>query len=210
MIFFCNIVADLAKTFSDYMPSELEIKLVSRLRNDDVKAFDSLFQIYSKRLYRFAFSLLKNREDSEGIVQEVFLRVWSKRADIDSTRSFKSYLFTISYNLIMDELRLRLKQKDYLSNLDNFFDIEEINSGHEADYNLLKSQIDNLVDELPEKRKQIYLLSREKGLSHKEIAGKLNLSVKTVENQINLALRFLKSRLGKELLSVLLFVSLFG
>ena len=192
------------------MPSELEIKLLNRLRNDDVKAFDSLFQIYSKRLYRFAFSLLKNREDSEGIVQEVFLRVWRKRADIDSTRSFKSFLFTISYNLIMDELRLRLKQKEYLNSLEKFFDLEEIDSGHDADYNLMKSQIDSLVDELPEKRKHIYLLSREKGLSHKEIAEKLNISVKTVENQINLALRFLKNRLGKELISALLFVSLFG
>ena len=191
------------------MPSEIEIKLLSQLRNDDVKAFDRLFHIYSRRLYRFAFSILKNREDSEGIVQEVFLRVWDKRAGIDSSKSFKSYLFTISYNLIMDELQLRLKKKAYLIHLEKFFHVDEITSEQEADYNLLKSQIDEVVEELPEKRKQVYKLSREEGLSHKDISEKLNISVKTVENQITLAIKHLKSRLGRELLAVLLFVSLF-
>ena len=192
------------------MPSEIEIKLLSQLRNDDVKAFDRLFHIYSRRLYRFAFSILKNREDSEGIVQEVFLRVWDKRAGIDSSKSFKSYLFTISYNLIMDELQLRLKKKTYLSHLEKFFNSEGITYEQEADYNLLKSQIDEVVEELPEKRKQIYQLSRNEGLSNKEIAKKLNITVKTVENQITLAIRHLKNRLGKELLAMMLFISLFG
>ena len=192
------------------MPSENEIKLISQLQKDDVKAFDRLFHIYSRRLYRFAFSLLKNREDSEGIVQEVFLRVWDKRAGIDSSKSFKSYLFTISYHLIMDQLRLRLKEKTYQSHLEKFFNAEELTLEQEADYNLLKSQIDEVVEELPEKRKQIYRLSREEGLSHREISEKLNISVKTIENQITLALKHIKSRLGHELLGVMLFISLFG
>jgi RNA polymerase sigma-70 factor (ECF subfamily) len=192
------------------MPSDLEIKILSQLRNDDVKAFDRLFHIYSRRLYRFAFSLLKNREDSEGIVQEVFLRVWNKRAGIDSTKSFKSYLFTISYHLIMDQLRLRSKERSYLTHLEKFFNVEELALEQEADYNLLKSQINEVVEELPEKRKQIYRLSREEGLSHREISEKLNISVKTIENQITLALKHLKHRLGHELLGAMLFISLFG
>ena len=163
------------------MPSELEIKLVSRLRSDYVRAFDGLYRIYSGRLYRFAFSLLKNTEDAEGIVQETFLRVWEKRDNIDTTRSFKSWLFTISYHLIIDKLRLRLKEKEYLSQLDRYFNISELTSDQEADYNILKSQIDKIVEDLPEKRKFIYKLSREKGLSHKEISEQLNISVKTVD-----------------------------
>jgi RNA polymerase sigma-70 factor (ECF subfamily) len=191
------------------MSSDIEKKLLSQLLNDDVKAFDRLFHFYSRRLYRFAFSLLKNKEDAEGIVQEVFLRVWDKRAGIDTSKSFKSFLFTISYHLIMDALRLRLKEKAYLSHLEKFFNIEELTSEQEADYNLLKSKVDEVVEELPEKRKQIYKLSREEGLSHKEISEKLNITVKTVENQITLAIKHLKSRLGRELLAVLLFISLF-
>ena len=192
------------------MTSQLEIKLISRLRNSDVKAFDQLFRNYSRNLYRFAFSLLKNKDDAEGIVQEVFLRVWNKRADIDSNRSFKSWLFTISYNLIIDELRLRLKEKEYLNHLEKFFNTQDIITENEADYNLLKTQIDEVMEKLPDKRKVIYRLSRVEGLSNKEIAEKLNLSVKTVENQINLALKFLKFSLGKDLLAATLFISLFG
>jgi RNA polymerase sigma-70 factor (ECF subfamily) len=109
----------------------------------------------------------------------------------------------------MDALRLRLKEKAYLSHLEKFFNIEELTSEQEADYNLLKSKVDEVVEELPEKRKQIYKLSREEGLSHKEISEKLNITVKTVENQITLAIKHLKSRLGRELLAVLLFISLF-
>ena len=192
------------------MPSKLEIQLISRLQKDDVNAFDGLYRIYSKRLYRFAFSLLKNTEDAEGIVQEVFLRVWHKRSTIETTKSFKSWLFTISYKLIMDELRLKLKEKEYILHLEKFFNPEQITSEQKTDYNILKDQIDGFVEELPAKRRIIYKLSRDKGLSHKQIAEKLKISVKTVENQINLALRHMKSRLGKNAISILLFISLFG
>ncbi len=192
------------------MTSELEIKLINRLQNSDVKAFDHLFRKYSRNLYRFAFSLLKNKDDAEGIVQEVFLRIWNRRADIDSTRSFKSYLFTISYNLIIDELRLRLKEKKYIHHLEKFFNTEETITENEAGYNLLKSQIEEVMEKLPDRRKMIYKLSRVEGLSNKEISEKLNISVKTVENQINLAIKFLKLRLGKDILAAALFISLFG
>ena len=192
------------------MTSGLEIKLINRLQNSDVKAFDLLFRKYSRNLYHFAFSLLKNQEDAEGIVQEVFLRIWNRRVDIDSTRSFKSYLFTISYNLIIDELRLRLKEKKYIHHLEKFFNTEEIITENEAGYNLLKSQIEQVMEKLPDKRKMIYKLSRVEGLSNKEISEKLNISVKTVENQINLAIKFLKLRLGKDILAAALFISVFG
>lgn len=191
------------------MPSDLEKKLISRLKNDDVKAFDGLYNIYSKRLYRFSFSILKNKEDAEEIVQEVFMKVWEKRKEIDSSKSFKSYLFTISYNHIITLLRTRLKEKAYLDQLEKQFIFDNGSSQDETDYNIMKSRIDRAVQELPKKRRQIYILSREKGLTHKEISEQLNISVKTVENQINLALRHLKKQLGDELLALLLFLALF-
>jgi RNA polymerase sigma-70 factor (ECF subfamily) len=78
------------------------------------------------------------------------------------------------------------------------------------DYNTLETEINKAVDELPEKRKEIYRLSREKGLSYKDIAEQLGVKPKTVENQINLALKHIKTRLGNDILPVLLFLSLFG
>ena len=178
------------------MPSKLEIELISKLRNDDILAFDRLFHTYSKRLYRFAFSILKNNEDSEGIVQEAFLRIWYNRKNIDSSKSFKSYLFAITHNLIIDQLRNRLKEREFRSYLEKRFETGTLTVENEVDYNILKSEVDRAVEELPEKRKQIYKLSRKEGLSHKEISEQLNISVKTVENQITLALKYLKDQVG--------------
>jgi RNA polymerase sigma-70 factor (family 1) len=192
------------------MPSKPEIQLISKLREDDTQAFDTLFHLYSKRLYRFAFSILKNSEDSEGVVQEAFLRIWNNRKVIDPSKSFKSYLFAISHNLIIDQLRNRLKEREFLSHLEMHFDTGIHTVENEVDYNIIRAQVDQAVDELPEKRKQVYKLSRVEGMSHKEISEQLNISVKTVENQINLALKYLKDRLGAGALAVILCISLFA
>ncbi len=188
---------------------EKDIKLVLQLHENDVEAFDILFHKYSDKLYRFSFSLLKNKEDSKEIVQEVFLRIWEKRNKIDSSKSFKSFLFTISYNLIVDQLRLRLKDKEYREFLARYFETEKLNFNNEIDFNQLNNQIKDAIEELPAKRKRIFKLSRENGLTYKEIAGELGISVKTVETQINRSLKQIKLQLGKNIFSVLLFICLF-
>ncbi len=184
--------------------------LVSRLNKNDMVAFDTLFKRYSEQLYGFSFSLLKNKEDSEEIVQEVFYRVWEKRNEIDSSKSFKSYLFKISYNLIIDQLRLKLRDQNYRKYIENFFDTGAIRINDKIDYYTIKGEIDAAVKELPQKRKQIYRLSRVKGLSNKEIAEQLEISPKTVENQITLALKHIKAKLGNDILPLLLFFALFS
>ena len=193
-----------------FLPNEDDKLLVSRLRNNEIRAFDALFQKYSDRLYRFSFSLLKNDEDSKEIVQEVFFRIWNKREELDSSKSFKSYLFTISYRLIIDQLRLRLKDQEYRKFLQEYFNTNSIEIESNLDYESLNKKIEIIIEELPEKRKLIYKLSRQKGYSHKEIAQQLGLSVKTVENQINLSLKYFKTRLGKDILPALLFLSIFS
>jgi RNA polymerase sigma-70 factor (family 1) len=186
-----------------------EREFVSKLRNSEVKSFDILFERYSKKLYWFSYSLLKNDEDAREIVQETFFRVWERREKIDSDKSFKSFLFTISYHLIIDQLRLKLKDQEYRKFLKEYFKTEELTLDSEADFEKLQKEIATIIGELPSKRKQIFTLSRHNGLSHKEIAAHLNISVKTVENQINLAIKHIKARLGKEIVPVLLFLSLF-
>lgn len=189
---------------------ENEKLLVSKLANNEVKSFNVLFERYGTKLYRFSFSLLKNPEDAREIVQETFFRIWEKRHDIDSSKSFKSFLFTISYHLIIDQLRLKLKDQEYRKFLKEQFKTEEVFMSSEADHETLSRQIAAVIAELPAKRKQIFILSREQDLTHKEIAGQLNISVKTVENQINLALKLIKSRLGNDIFPVLLSLSLFS
>lgn len=190
--------------------TENDKSLVIHLQNNDVKAFDVLFHRYSGKLFRFSFSLLKNEEDSKEIIQETFFRIWNKRLEINSSKSFKSFLFTISYNLIIDQLRLRLKDQEYRKFLLEHFDANNFNVASDMNYETLTKQIETVIEELPNKRKQIYKLSRENGFTRKEIAEQLGISVKTVENQINLSLKHLKHRLGKDFLPVLLFIALFA
>jgi len=192
------------------IPEINEKTLVAKLKNDQADAFDLLFHKYSDKLFRFAFSLLKNEEDANEIVQETFFRIWEKRNNIDSSKSFKSFLFSVSYHLIIDQLRERLKDQEFRNSLQKHFSEQTNFQQNQIDYITLETEINTAVDELPEKRKQIYRLSRDKGFTHKEIAGQLGITPKTVENQINLALKHIKTRLGKDFLAVLLFLSLFG
>lgn len=153
--------------------------------------------------------LLKNKEDARDIVQETFLRVWQKREELSEDKSFKSFLFTITYNIIIDQLRKKLNDKKYLEFLERNYKFEGNSVENIADFNILDKQIQGIIDELPHRRKEIFNLSRRKNLSHKEIAENLNITVKTVETQLNLAVRYLKSRLSEGSLPAILFLALF-
>jgi RNA polymerase sigma-70 factor (ECF subfamily) len=177
------------------MDELFEIRHVSELKCGDVKSFDVLFHHYNERLYYFVLSLIKKQEDAEGIVQEVFLKIWANRSNIDLSKSFKSYVFTIAYNLSIDYLRRSIHEKEYIKHLEYYFNVESISVENEGDFNLVQSQVNKIIEELPKKRQQIFKLSRVNGLSHKEIASELNITVKTVENHIRLATKHLKERL---------------
>lgn len=191
------------------MQVEEEKILVAQLLKDDPKAFDQLYQLYSQKLYRFSFSMLKNAEDSKEVVQEVFFRVWNKRKEINTAKSFKSFLFTISYNIIVDQLRTKLKDQEYRNFLKKYFELNTASQSNLTDFETISKQVELAISELPEKRKNIYTLSRKNGLSHKEISEQLGITVKTVENQISLALKHIKLKLGKEVLLSLLYINLF-
>lgn len=177
--------------------------------SNEVKAFDELYYKYANKLYRFSFSLLKNEEDSKEIVQETFCRIWDRRNETDTSASLKSFIFTISYHLIIGRLRLRLKDREYRNFLHGYFRENPAKDNVQMDYQTIQQEINRVMEELPDRRKQIYLLSREKGLSHKKIAALLNIKEKTVENHINLALRQIKLRLGKDILAIMLFLALY-
>lgn len=183
--------------------------LVAEFLKGNVKSFDLLYEKYSERLYGFAFKLLKNKEDALDIVQEAFLRIWQRRIELDEDKSFKSFLFTISYNIIMDQLRKRLNDHNYFEFLKKNFKIEQVIIENAADFNILEKKIQYFIGELPLRRQEIYRLSREKGLSNKKTAEYLNISVKTVETQINLAMTFLKSKISDGRLPAILFFALF-
>ncbi len=185
--------------------NHIEQRLVVRLRKGESRAFDEIFNLYSRRIYHFAYSFLKNKQDSEGIVQEVFLRVWKNRKNIDEYYSLKAFLFTISYNLIIDKFRERVKDIKYREFLKKNAINFEFETDKKIEYSDLNELYTNAVEHLPKRRKIIYKMHRVEGLSYREIAKKLHISIKTVENQMTSALKFIRERLGHETLAAVLF-----
>ena len=183
-------------------------ELIEEIKEGKAKAFDQLYEAYGHKLYLFALSILKSKEDAEEVVQNTYLKIWEKRKSIDSDHSFKSFLFTVAYNLIVDLLRERLKERKYRENILNKA-TSNYNIDEAIEFGDLLEHVQQIIKELPPRKNEIYQLSRVNHLSYAEIAEKLNISVKTVENSINFSINFIKKRLGKDSLVILLFTALF-
>lgn len=184
-------------------------QLALQIKKSQKHAFDELFERYSQPLYRFSKSLLKNHEDAEGVVQEVFFRIWKKRHQLDEEKSFRSFIFSIAHNVVVDLFRQRASDQKFEQFAISKAQINYLDPEDELEYKELKSIVEHAVSELPERRKQIYRFSRIEGMSHKEIAKKMGIQAKTVENQLTLALKHIRSRLGDTTLAALLFAYLF-
>ncbi|WP_421876585.1 RNA polymerase sigma-70 factor [Marinoscillum sp.] len=156
--------------------------------NNDQKGFDQLFDMYHKKVYFFCIKNGLSTEDSEEIVQEVFLKFWNSRDGIDPNKNVQSYLYTIARNTLFDEFKNRIKRKaaeDYqLHILQPSYNTQET-----VAYNELEELIAKTLRSLPEKRKLVFEMSRYKGLSNKEIAEQMGITVKTVEAHLTLALQ---------------------
>jgi RNA polymerase sigma-70 factor (ECF subfamily) len=184
--------------------------LILLIQKDDQVAFYNLYERYCRRLYGFVFRYIKQKEDAEEIVQEVFVKIWESRNKIDAYSSFESFLFTIAYNTTISLLRKRTSEKKYLEHLQSLQHPDDLpDLIDEIHFNELNDRVQLLLNELTPRQKEIYHLSREEGLSHDEIAKKLDISVNTVKKHMVNTLAFLKSQIDSNLSINLLFAYLF-
>jgi RNA polymerase sigma-70 factor (family 1) len=190
-----------------YKTLENESLLVKSLSKGNLLAFNTLYNEYSGRLYRFALGYLKSEDEAEELVQEVFTTIWEKRADLKEELSFKSFLFTIAFNIIKKHFRTRTYLNEYFKK--GVGDDLDMQTSQKITYDSLYQYVTELVNQLPERRREIFIKSRFEGLSIKEIAEKLGISHKTVENQLTDALKFIRTNLNKETISAILFFALF-
>lgn len=171
-----------------------ERQIIKSLKEGDREAFSMLYKQYWEKVYHFCGLYLNNRDVAEDVVQEVFIKVWESREFIREDDNFKGLLFVISRNLIFNQHRKNVNEDFYkmtvLSAMETSYDLEEEITA----YNL-GEYINHLIEELPERRRVIFNLSRKEHKSYKEIAFQLNISEKTVENQISEALKFLKKNI---------------
>ena len=172
-----------------------EKNLVQALKNGDKVAFEKIFRIYYKQLYFFCYSFLNQKEDAENLTQDVFVKLWVNRASLDCEKSFSGFLFTMTKNLTLNYIRKTIHQQIFVSQLLNNKPEDCCQTEKQVSFNEAKSILNNLINQLPTKRKEIFSLSREKGLSHKEISKHLGISVHTVESQMSKALKFIRNGL---------------
>ncbi len=184
--------------------SEEDKILVTGLKENDRVSFEKIFNKYSERIYYFSIRYLKHKEDAEEITQEVFVRLWNRRHDLKTELSFSSYLFMIAKNAVIDMLRKRQKEAAINEDFDQNIKSPLYEDNKSIEYKELKKIVTDAIQSLPEKRKQIYLLSREEALTYKQIAEKLDISIKTVESHMRLALQQLKKIIGDNYELVLL------
>lgn len=174
-----------------------EKELVIQLKHGNHDAFELLYNKYWSQVYNFCRLYIKSVEDAKEVVQQVFIKIWEARNLIKEDENFKGFLFIVTRNLIFNINKKTFNENFYkFSVLSAFsgeigYEIEE-----EISATQLKEYIYQLIDTLPPRQREVFLLSRKSHLSYKEIATRLNISERTVENHITKAMKYLRENLG--------------
>jgi len=174
-----------------------EKELVKKLKEGDSFAFEVLFYKYRNKVKGFALKIVPAQIDPEEIVQEVFVRVWLKKDAIDQEKDFQSYLFSIAKHLVLDHLKSAVNRKVYFVGEHFQQDLAEEEGIEDSLSEETEVKLQKLINEIPERRREIFRLSRFEGLTYKQIADRLNISENTVDSQIRNALAFLRKEFRK-------------
>ena len=168
--------------------------MLHRIAAGDQTAFGELFRTYHQRLGAYIYRLTESLPAAQEIVQDVFLKIWLKRASLPEIQSFEAYLFTAARNHVFNYLKKIARERNQeellqagLESADTVVSTEEPGIYYEL--------LDEAVEHLPRQQKQVYLLHRREGLSHAEIAVRMQLSVETVKKHMSLALRAIRDHL---------------
>lgn len=191
------------------MDSKEKNQIVQSLSDGSSSALRQLYDKYAPSVYRFVFSILRNTHDSEEITQMVFIKIWDIRTTLRDDTNLNAFLFTIaknsSYNFLKHKYKEKLMfEKLELSLKDNASGLVD-DSLIEKDFNDI---LNGLIEQLPPRRREVFVLSRFSGLSYKEIASKLEISENTVDTQMRKALQFIKENLTNEI-SISIFITIF-
>lgn len=166
--------------------------LIKAVCNDDQIAFKELYKRYWAKLYIYAFNVLHDKDICEDIIQQVFYDLWNRRYELNIEMP-SAYLYGAVKHQIVKQFRKNKFSRIQPEHLLDFISENKIEQS--VEYKELHSRVEKLINELPEQRRIVFIMSRNEGLSNKEIASQLNLSVQTVKNQISSALKFIRNSL---------------
>ena len=175
--------------------------LIIGLKYGDEACFEELFRKYYPRFRAYTYRLIHDRYHAEDILQNVFMKLWMNRLDLDENESLVSYLFVIVRNEILNHIRYNRMHPQ----VPETEATREATVNNEFDFNELYSLVSSVIEKnLPERRREIFKMNRFEHLSPAEIAKKLDISTRTVEKQIELSLKTIRRIIGP-ILSMLMF-----
>lgn len=166
---------------------------LEKLQQDDEKGLQLIFDRYYKYLVVTAFKVLNDDHQARDIVQDVFFSFWKKRTELDINISLKAYLRRAVVNRCIDFLRSKKRKGTDVEISDSNQPTDQFSIQDTLEVNDLQTALQAGIDGLPERCRQVFSLSRFEDMSHKEIAAKLDISVKTIENQMTKALKILRN-----------------
>jgi RNA polymerase sigma-70 factor (family 1) len=179
--------------------------LIERLRRGDEGAFKSIYDTLHKQVYALIFSIIKNQEQSEDILQETFISLWVNKEKLTAVQPLVPYIYLTARRLTIDTFRKNASESHFKENLT--FRLSEMSTNTEdkivADD--MQAYTNTIVNTLPLQQQMVFRLSRQEDLSYDEIAERLHISRNTVRNHLVCALKTLRSALTKHVISFLLF-----
>lgn len=185
-----------------------EAGLLKRLANDDQQVFEFLFNRYKDRLFKVAMLYVKSPSVAEDILQEVFTKVWLHRKTLVDIKSFDSWLYKVSKNIILNYNKRQLLEWKVYKNLSSVHLFNESETDHKVRSAQLQVILKKAVSQLPSQQQAVYKFAKEENLTHKETAEKLSISPLTVKTHLARALTHIRSYLKTHGESVLIFISI--
>jgi len=173
-----------------------DTEITDLLKSGDQAAFTEIYNRFKGLLYIYACKITRDDDIAEDLVQDIFIYLWDKRQTINFTSSISSYLYSAIRYKFFDLVDKQKVRADYVSAFQAFLDEGERQTDNYISEKELSAVIEREVNNLPAKMREVFLLSRKEYLSNKEIAERLDISEKTVKNQISTALKTLKIKLG--------------
>lgn len=167
---------------------------IIQLNNDSKHAFVELYDKYAGKIYNYVRSMLRDKSLAEDITQFCFMKVWERRRSIQPERNFAAYLYVIARNAVFKETQNNLTALKFLQCSRTVIGDEF--TSQDVDLSILQTEIDRVVETLPEARRRIYIMSVKMHLTNEEIARQLELSPKTVQNQLERASGTLRAELA--------------
>jgi RNA polymerase sigma-70 factor (family 1) len=171
-------------------------ELVTLLQSGDGGAYKEIYERYSIIILNHAYNKTRDREEAKDIVHEVFTTLWASRYDVKLNSNLSGYLYTCVRNVFFNQIARNCVQSKYLASLKDFSLSGEVVTDHLVRERQLMEIINHEIADLPPKMGEVFRLSRNEYLSHKEIAEKLGISEQTVSKQVTNALKILRVKLG--------------